>query len=167
MTMTPNTCLDCNAPTTNKLFCSGCLDADSTLQSRCPCGAAITGPGAYCSSRCVRAHGPRQEVVVADDETIAFLARVRDGSDEEDSDDEVSVTTPNPVFEDMPHVTHTHADMCCCCLSIAHGTCRCGRRVCGGCVDGETSLCPYCDEVVEDVAEVVDVVDRVDVGCYA
>ena len=158
-------CLDCNALTTNKIFCSSCLDADSTIQ-RCPCGALVTGPGTYCSSRCVRAHGPRQEVVVADDETIAFLASVRDGSDEDDSDDEVSTTrpTPKPIFEDMPHVTHTHADMCCCCLSVAHGTCRCGRRVCGGCVDSETGLCPFCDEVVEDVAEVVDAVDA---GCYA
>lgn len=165
--MIANTCLDCNALTTNKLFCPGCLDADSTLQPRCPCGAAIAGLGAYCSSRCVRAHSQRQEVVAADDETIAFLASVRDGSDEDDSDDEVSTLTPKPVFEDMPHVTHTHADMCCCCLSVAHGTCRCERRVCDGCVDAETGLCPYCDEVGEAGAEVVEAVDEVEAGCYA
>lgn len=166
--MIPNTCLDCDAPTTNKIFCSGCLDADSTILPRCPCGTLVTGPGAYCSSRCVRAHGPRREVIIADDETIAFLASVRDGSDEDDSDHEVvSTTTPKPVFEDMPHVTHTHADMCCCCLSIAHGTCRCGRRVCGGCVDAETGLCPYCDDVVEAGAEMVETVDEVETECYA
>ena len=142
-------CLDCNTPTTNKLFCTDCLDADSTIQPHCPCGTLVAGPGAYCSSSCVRAHGPRQGVVTVDDETIALLAGVPDGIDEDNIDDDSDdkTTPPKPIFEEMPHIAHTHADMCCCCLSVAHGTCRCERRVCGGCVDAETGLCPYCDEL--------------------
>jgi hypothetical protein len=61
-------CLDCNAPTTNKVFCPRCLDTDSSIQPRCPCGAAIIGPGAYCTSRCVRAYAPKTARVTVDDE---------------------------------------------------------------------------------------------------
>ena len=59
-------------------------------------------------------------------------------------------------------VTHDHSEMCVSCNSKAVGKCRCGRRVCGGCVDGETGLCAYCDDVVVDAR-----VDAVETECYA
>jgi len=159
-------CLDCNAPTTNRVFCPRCLDADSSLQSRCPCGAVIVGPGAYCTSRCVRAYAPKMACVTVDDETLAFLAEVETSGADEDSDSDdapaASTSSPKPEYKELRHVTHNHAEMCVSCNSKAVGKCRCGRRVCGGCVDGETGLCAYCDDVVEDVG-----VDTVETGCYA
>lgn len=159
-------CFDCNTPTSNKVFCPGCLDADSSIQPRCPCGTTITGPGAYCTSRCVRAYAPKTASVTVDDETLAFLAEVEaSGNDEDvDSDDApaASMSSPKPVFIELRHVTHDHAEMCVSCNSKAVGKCRCGRRVCGGCVDCETGLCAYCDDVVEDAG-----VDTVEAGCYA
>ena len=156
-------CLDCNAPTTNKVFCPHCLDADSSIQPHCPCGVAITGPGAYCTSRCVRAYAPKVASVTIDDEaTIAFLAEVEASGDEAgDGDDTpaVSTSSPKPIFIELRHVTHDHTEMCASCNSKAVGECRCGRRVCGGCVDGETGLCAYCDDVVEDAG--------VEAECYA
>lgn len=146
-------CLDCNAPTTNKVFCPRCLDADSSIQPHCPCGATITGPGAYCTSRCVRAYAPKVASVTVDDEaTIAFLAEVEASGDEDDCDTVTASSAPQqkPVFIELRHITHDHAEMCASCNSKAVGECRCGRRVCGGCVDGETGLCAYCDDVVED-----------------
>lgn len=164
MTSTHTTyCLDCNVPTTNKVFCPHCLDADSSLSSRCPCGAAIIGPGAYCTSRCVRAYAPKVASATVDDEaTIAFLTEVEASGDEDsDSDDTpaASTSSPKPIFIELRHVTHDHAEMCASCNSKAVGECRCGRRVCGGCVDGETGLCAYCDDVVEDAG--------VEAECYA
>ena len=161
-----NHCLDCNVPTTNKVFCPRCLDIDSSLSPRCPCGAVVIGPGAYCTSRCVRAYAPKTASVTVDDETLAFLAEVETCSDEEDGDSDDCDDAPaassapqqKPVFVELRHVTHDHAEMCVSCNSKAIGKCRCGRRVCGGCVDGETGLCAYCDDVVEDVVEA---------GCYA
>jgi hypothetical protein len=147
-----NHCLDCNVPTTNKVFCPRCLDADSSLQSRCPCGAVITGPGAYCTSRCVRAYAPKIDCVLPPDDeaTLAFLAQVANGDyeteDAEGDDDTSSTLQPKPVFVELRHVTHDLTEMCVSCNSKAVGKCRCGRRVCGGCVDGETGLCAYCDE---------------------
>ena len=156
-------CLDCNAPTTNKVFCPRCLDADSSIQPHCPCGAAIIGPGAYCTSRCVRAYAPKVASVTIDDEaTIAFLAEVEASGDDSDDCDGVtasSVPQQKPVFIELRHVTHDHAEMCVSCNSKAVGNCRCGRRVCDGCVDGETGLCAYCDDVVEDA--------EVEAECYA
>jgi uncharacterized protein (DUF779 family) len=38
--------------------------------------------------------------------------------------------------------------------------------VCGGCVDGETGLCAYCDDVVVDAASVEAGVEA-GVECYA
>lgn len=158
-------CLDCNAPTTNKVFCPHCLDADSSIQPHCPCGATITGPGAYCTSRCVRAYAPKVASVTVDDEaTIAFLAEVEAGDDSDDCDSVAASSVPQqkPVFIELRHVTHDHSEMCVSCNSKAVGKCRCGRRVCGGCVDGETGLCAYCDDVVEDAG-----VDMVGAECYA
>ena len=157
-------CLDCNAPTTNKVFCPRCLDADSSLTPRCPCGATVIGPGAYCTSRCVRAYSPKTASVTVDDETAAFLAEV-EASGDDDGDYEADDTAPSapqqkPVFIELRHVTHDHSEMCVSCNSKAVGKCRCGRRVCGGCVDGETGLCAYCDDVVVDVGSV-------EAGCYA
>lgn len=154
-----NHCLDCNAPTTNKVFCPGCLDADSSLSPRCPCGATISGPGAYCTSRCVRAYAPKVASVTVDDETLAFLAEVEasdldaDGDSEADDAPVASSSSPKPEYKELRHVTHDHSEMCVSCNSKAVGKCRCGRRVCGGCVDGETGLCAYCDDVVVDVGE--------------
>lgn len=158
-----NHCLDCNAPTTNKVFCPGCLDADSSLSPRCPCGALVIGPGAYCTSRCVRAYAPKVASVTVDDETLAFLAEVEAGGDNDDGDCEAddapaSSSSPKPEYKELRYVTHDHSEMCVSCNSKAVGKCRCGRRVCGGCVDGETGLCAYCDDTVEDVVEA---------GCYA
>ena len=156
-------CLDCNAPTTNKVFCPHCLDADSSIQPRCPCGAAIIGPGAYCTALYARAYAPTLPSGTGDDEaTIAFLAEVEASGDEAgDGDDTpaVSTSSPKPIFIELRHVTHDHTEMCASCNSKAVGECRCGRRVCGGCVDGETGLCAYCDDVVEDA--------RVEAECYA
>ena len=156
-------CLDCNTLTANKVFCPRCLDADSSIQPHCPCGAAIIGPGAYCTSRCVRAYAPKVASVTIDDEaTIAFLAEVEASGDEAgDGDDTpaVSTSSPKPIFIELRHVTHDHTEMCASCNSKAVGECRCGRRVCGGCVDGETGLCAYCDDVVEDA--------EVEAECYA
>lgn len=154
-----NHCLDCNAPTTNKVFCPRCLDADSSLTPRCPCGATVIGPGAYCTSRCVRAYAPKTIGVIVDDETLAFLAEVEASGDDDgysEADDAASSTPQQkPVFIELRHVTHDHSEMCVSCNSKAVGKCRCGRRVCGGCcVDGETGLCAYCDDVVVDVASV-------------
>lgn len=152
-------CLDCNAPTTNKVFCPCCLDTDLSLTPRCPCGATITGPGAYCTSRCVRAYAPKTANVAVDDEaTLAFLAEIEACSDEEDGDSEAddalaSSSSLKPEYKELRYVTHDHSEMCVSCNSKAVGKCRCGRRVCGGCVDGETGLCAYCDDVVEDVVE--------------
>lgn len=162
-------CLDCNAPTTNKVFCPGCLDADWPLQLRCPCGAAVTGPGAYCTSRCVRAYAPKIDCVLPpDDETLAFLAEVDACGDldaDEDGDDApaASTSSPKPEYKELRHVTHNYTEMCVSCNSKAVGKCRCGRRVCGGCVDGETGLCAYCDDVVVDVGEA----GADEAGCYA
>lgn len=157
-------CLDCNTPTTNKVFCPRCLDIDLSIQPRCPCGAAILGPGVYCTSRCIRAYAPRMaSVTVDDDATITFRAEVEASDEDGDNDDApaASTSSPKPVFIELRHVTHDHAEMCVSCNSKAIGKCRCGRRVCGGCVDGETGLCAYCDDVVEDVG-----VDTVEAGCY-
>ena len=166
-------CLDCNAPTTNKVFCPGCLDADSLLSPHCPCGATITGPGAYCTSRCVRAYAPKTASVTVDDETLAFLAEVETCSDEEDGDSDdcddapaASTLSPKPEYKELRHVTHDSTEMCVSCNSKAVGKCRCGRRVCGGCVDSETGLCAYCDDVVEDVSAVEAGVEA-GIGCYA
>ena len=156
------TCLDCNAPITNKVFCPRCLDADSSIQPHCPCGAAIIGPGAYCTSRCVRAYAPKVASVTVDDEaTIAFLAEVEASGDEDGCDTVTasSASQQKPVFIELRHVTHDHSEMCVSCNSKAVGKCRCGRRVCGGCVDCETGLCAYCDDVVEDAG--------VEAECYA
>jgi len=159
-------CLDCNAPTTNKVFCPCCLDTDLSLTPRCPCGATITGPGAYCTSRCVRAYAPKTANVAVDDETLAFLAEVEaSGDDDGDCEaDDAASSAPQqkPVFVELRHVTHDHSEMCVSCNSKAVGKCRCGRRVCGGCVDGETGLCAYCDDVVVDAR-----VDAVETECYA
>ena len=164
-----NHCLDCNAPTTNKVFCPRCLDADSSLSPRCPCGATIIGPGAYCTSRCVRTYAPKVANVTVDDETLAFLAEVEVSGDDEDVDSDdapaASTSSPKPEYKELRHVTHVHSEVCVSCNSKAIGKCRCGRRVCGGCVDGETGLCAYCDDVVVDVGEA----DAVEAGaeCYA
>lgn len=166
-----NHCLDCNVPTTNKVFCPRCLDTDSSLTPRCPCGATITGPGAYCTSRCVRAYAPKTANVAVDDETLAFLAEVEASGDEEDGDDcddapAASTSSPKPEYKELRHVTHNSNEMCVSCNSKAVGKCRCGRRVCGGCVDSETGLCAYCDDVVEDVSAVEAGVEA-GIGCYA
>ena len=162
-----NHCLDCNTPTTNKVFCPRCLDADSSLSPRCPCGAALIGPGAYCTSRCVRAYAPKTVGVTVDDQTLAFLAEVEASGDDGNNDDcddapAASTSSPKPEYKELRHVTHDHAEMCVSCNSKAVGKCRCGRRVCGGCVDGETGLCAYCDDVVVDAR-----VDAVETECYA
>ena len=167
-----NHCLDCNVPTTNKVFCPRCLDIDSSLSPRCPCGAVVIGPGAYCTSRCVRAYAPKTTSVTVDDEaTLAFLAEIEACSDEEDGDSDdcddapaVSTLSPKPEYKELRHVTHDSTEMCVSCNSKAVGKCRCGRRVCGGCVDGETGLCAYCDDVVEDVGGDV---GETEAGCYA
>jgi hypothetical protein len=99
---------------------------------------------------------------------LAFFAEVGACSDldaDEDSDDAPTASSEpqqKPVFIELRHVTHDHSEMCVSCNSKAVGTCRCGRRVCGGCVDGETGLCAYCDDVVVDVGEAA-----VEAGCYA
>ena len=160
-------CLDCDAPTTNKVFCPGCLDADSSLSPRCPCGATISGPGAYCTSRCVRAYAPKVASVTVDDETLAFLAEVEAGDVDEDGESEAdaapaSSSSPKPEYKELRYVTYDHSEMCVSCNSKAVGKCRCGRRVCDGCVDGETGLCAYCDDVVVDAGEAA-----VENGCYA
>ena len=167
-------CIDCNAPTTNKVFCPRCLDIDSSLSPRCPCGAVVIGPGAYCTSRCVRAYAPKTTSVTVDDEaTLAFLAEIEACSDEEDGDSDdcddapaASTSSPKPEYKELRHVTHNHSEMCVSCNSKAVGKCRCGRRVCGGCVDSETGLCAYCDDVVEDVSAVEAGVEA-GIGCYA
>lgn len=162
-------CLDCNAPTTNKVFCPGCLNADSSLSPRCPCGATIAGPGAYCTSRCVRTYAPKVASAIVDDETLAFLAEVEAGDVDEDGDgddcDDVpaaSTPSPKPEYKELRYVTHNHSEMCVSCNSKAVGKCRCGRRVCGGCVDGETGLCAYCDDGVMDAGEAGSAIE-----CYA
>ncbi len=164
-------CLDCNAPTTNKVFCPHCLDADLSLQSRCPCGATIIGSGAYCTSRCVRAYAPKVACVTVDDETLAFLAEVEASGDDEDIDSDdvpASTSSPKPEYKELRHVTHDHTEMCVSCNSKAVGKCRCGRRVCGGCVDGETGLCAYCDDVCGVDAGVDECgADGCGVECYA
>jgi hypothetical protein len=104
--------------------------------------------------------------VTVDDETLAFLAEVETSGDDEDSDSDdapaASTSSPKPEYRELRHVTHDHSEMCVSCNSKAVGTCRCGRRVCGGCVDGETGLCAYCDDVVVDAR-----VDAVETECYA
>jgi hypothetical protein len=159
--------LGCGLSIPLNLTHSRCLGrADSSLSPRCPCGAVVASSGAYCTSRCVRAYAPKAANVTVDDETLAFLAEVEasDDSDSDDSDDApaASTSSPKPEYKELRHVTHNHAEMCVSCNSKAVGKCRCGRRVCGGCVDGETGLCAYCDDVVEDVGAV-----EAGVECYA
>ena len=164
MSTESNTCINCDKPTTNKLFCNDCL---ATEQSTCPCGKPVAGPGAYCSTSCVRKHGPARPVVKAEPETEAFIAEVYASDDDDEDDDSMaeilgdyplvpSTSSPKPLYAELRHVTHDTSKMCACCSSLARGTCRCGRRVCGGCVDAETGLCAYCEDVVVDGATVIE-----------
>lgn len=147
-------CIDCNK-TTLLLFCNDCL---ATEQSTCPCGKPISGPGAYCSTSCIRKHGPARPVVQVEPETEAFLAEVYtcDNEDDEAADILPSSSSPQPLYAELRHVTHDTSRMCACCSSLSRGTCRCGRRVCGGCVDAETGLCAFCEDVVVDGSTVID-----------
>jgi hypothetical protein len=98
-------------------------------------------------------------VTVDDEATIAFLAEVEANDDDCDNVAAASAPQQEPVFIELRHVTHDHTEMCVSCNSKTFGKCHCGRRVCGGCVDGETGLCAYCDDVVEDA--------EVEAECYA
>lgn len=151
-------CIVCEKTTTNKLFCDACLSSE---QPTCPCGTPIKGPGAYCSTSCIRKHGPAGPVLVVEPETEAFIAEVYASNDEDDSiDDDAtlapSTSSPKPLYAELRHVTHDSTKMCVSCNSRAHGTCRCGRRVCGGCVDEVTGLCAFCDDVVVDGSTVIE-----------
>ena len=165
VTTTP--CLICDAEIAHvgdvvSRICDNCADAAET--SRCPCGAAIEGPGSYCSTSCVRRHGRKRTVARWADAGMEGADAMTDADIDADVDEDAAATLPPParpssnvLFAQHLNLVSANAHehrhdvdasrMCCVCDAEATGVCKCGRKLCPGCGDDETGLCPHCDEV--------------------
>lgn len=168
VTTTP--CLICDHPIEHvgdivSRICDTCADAVET--SRCPCGATIKGSGSYCSTSCVRRHGRKRVATrwVEADAGMEDAADVMADADiDADVDEDAAATLPpaprpssNTLFAQHLNLVSANAHehrydvdasrMCCVCDAEATGVCKCGRKLCPGCGDDETGLCPHCDEV--------------------
>lgn len=173
VTTTP--CLVCDHPIEHvgdiaSRICDTCADAVET--SRCPCGAEVAGSGSYCSTRCVRAYGRKSTRDAAtyegvglgyggmEDDTDVDVNEDIDEADTEDDTDAPIAPRPSTSTLFAQHLNlvstkaheHRHdvdaTQLCCVCDGKATGVCKCGRKLCPGCGDDETGLCPHCDEVV-------------------
>lgn len=162
-TFATTSCLICDNPIEHvgdiaSRICDHCADAVET--SRCPCGAEVTGPGSYCSTSCVRRYATKRvSAWPAESGCTIETDCAHDVEHGDEVADEPIVThpAPNVLFAQHLHNVTTSAHehrhdvdvthMCCVCDNTATGVCKCGRKLCPGCGDEETGLCPHCEEV--------------------
>lgn len=167
------TCILCDAESQpGSRFCVTC-NTDTDVPT-CPCGAALSGSGSYCTSFCAEVHGHQARRsysvalglldIAAKTETQLASPEAEDTSDDEVAPRRSSLTPaqhlrqhlskePRDSEADVPSAQPKRKrptrPTCAFCINKTRGVCRCQRPLCGPCADEETGLCPHCADSEE------------------
>lgn len=156
-------CLLCDeAAQPHSRFCNGCTATPNDVPT-CPCGAALSGLGSYCSSACAEIHGRNRRVEPGLNEVESPNpdATPLDIIDADDIDliiakpsaktpaQKLKETLASDIAATKKATKRRAVHTCNFCTNTTKGKCRCGRLLCGPCADDETGLCPHCADEAE------------------